>query len=252
VDVRIDNLSFAYTSRPVLAGVNADVPSGHVTAVIGPNGAGKSTLLRLMLGVLTPTAGAVLLGGRPVAGVPVAERARVIAYIPQRGEVAFPFSAREVVRLGRYAAGAGAAEVDAALAAVGLAERADEPFGVLSAGQQQRVTVARALAQLAGRDASVLLCDEPVSAMDPAHTLRTMGLLADHARGGGTVVVVLHDLSLVLRFASRVLALGDDGAAIAEGPTATTLTPTTLRRAFGIEFKALLDGDHLAAFVPVS
>lgn len=169
-----------------------------------------------------------------------------MAYVPQRGEVAFAFTAREVVRLGRYAAGGGPG-ADEALAAVGLAERADEQYGELSAGQQQRVTVARALAQVWGRRESVILADEPVSAMDPAHALRTMDLLAAHARAGGTVVAVLHDLSLVLRYATGVVVLEEEGRVIAR-----ELTPAVLERAFGVGFRELRDGGAVAAFAAVN
>src|SRR5262245_49033699 len=130
-----DKLSFSYRAgRPVLSGVTLTLEPGAITAVVGPNGAGKSTLLRLLLGLLRPTAGRVLLDGAPIQQIPARQRARALAYVPQRPSVAFAFTVREFVALGRYAAG-GPDDPDAAAALlprVDLADRADDPFPILS------------------------------------------------------------------------------------------------------------------------
>jgi iron complex transport system ATP-binding protein len=260
-----------------LRAVSAEFPAGCVTAVLGPNGAGKSTLLRLLLGLLRPTSGSVSKDGRGLTAFSRHERASTMAYVPQASQVAFAFSVSEVVALGRYAAGHGEdqAAVAASLSRMDIGERAHDLFGELSAGQQQRVTVARALAQLGtgttapasppARRASkeragaaevggtrVLLADEPVSAMDPSHALRTMDLFEELARGGACVVVVLHDLSLVLRYAQRVLVLGADGRVAGAGEMQGTLTPQLLRGVYGVDFRAIADPEnpgHAAALI---
>jgi iron complex transport system ATP-binding protein len=219
---------------------------GKVTAVLGPNGAGKSTLLKLLLGVLTPTGGRASWEGRDLHRVPARERAAAIAYVPQKSQVAFAFSVREVVALGRYGAGRSSdgAIIERAMRSVEILDRADEPFGILSAGQQQRATVARALAQiepLDGPPARVVLADEPVSAMDPAHAIATMELLASLSRRGVTVVVVLHDLSLAMRFADSALLIGGDGAVAAFGPSDQVLTPAVLERVYSVPFVELVE-----------
>ena len=241
--LRAHAISFAYSpSAPVLRDVSADVPAGHITAIIGPNGAGKSTLLRILLGVLTPDSGRVEFGGAVLAGIPRREAAARLAYIPQYSAVAFPFTVREVVTLGRYASASGeTAAAETAMRAAEVLDRADESFGILSAGQQQRVTVARALAQLGGRADGALLADEPVSAMDPSHALQTLGLFKALASRGVAVAVVLHDLYLVSLFATRVLVLGERGSVIAQGPTREVLTTATLERAFSVRFRELRD-----------
>jgi iron complex transport system ATP-binding protein len=136
--------------------------------------------------------------------------------------------------------GSGSAEaVDAALARVDMLAQADVPFAHLSAGQRQRVTLARALAQLelACEGTRVLLCDEPVSAMDPRHALEAMSLLRDLAvRKGVAVGVVLHDLSAALRFADDAVALGADGRVLAAGLAAEVLRAEVLERLFGVAF----------------
>jgi iron complex transport system ATP-binding protein len=236
------NLSFGYLARrPVLREVSLALEPGAVTAIVGPNGAGKSTLVRLLLGILEPGAGQVLLDGVAVGAIPHRQRARRLAYVPQRPSVAFAFSVRQYVELGGFAApGVARAAADAALESAELAERADDPFPTLSAGQQQRAAMARAIVQLNGSagSTSALLADEPVSAMDPRHALRAMGLLRSLAARGAAVGVVLHDLGLALRFCDRAAVLDAGGRLASAGPAASTLTPAVLDPVFGVRFTA--------------
>lgn len=257
--LRASDIVFAYDpARPVLAGVSAEFPPGQITAVIGPNGAGKSTLLRLLAGVASPSFGRVSMGDRPIlASIPRQERARRIALIPQHSDVAFPFAVREVVRMGLYAAerSDGVAAVESALRQVGLSDRAEDPFGTLSAGQRQRATLARALAQLdltGGQSGSgkALLADEPVSAMDPAHAMHAMQMLSDLASRGLCVVAVMHDLSLVLRYAAGIAVLGPTGVLVAQGPTRPTLTAEVLSGVFGVPFEPLVASGRVVAMAP--
>jgi iron complex transport system ATP-binding protein len=241
-------VSFAYREgRRVLEGVSLSLTPGGFTGIVGPNGAGKSTLLRLMAGVLTPGAGRVRLNGRDVGSIPHRERARRVAYLSQRASVAFAFTVREYVALGRYAAGAGAdaAAVERALARVSLSERSGDLFGALSAGQQQRAALARVLAQLDGpiqpASARVLLADEPVSAMDPRHAIEALALLSEVAASGAAVAVVLHDFNLAARFCRHALVLDEGGRVAAGGPSEQTLTPRVLEPVFGVRFRMVGD-----------
>lgn len=253
------DLSFAYhPGRPVLRGVSAAFPAGTVTAVLGPNGSGKSTLLRLLLGLLAPGTGSVTLGGRSVHAMREPDRAASLAYLPQRPSVAFGFSLLDVVALGpgRLAVGPRAAEaVRRAVDAVGLAGREATPFAELSAGQQQRAVLARALAQagtMAGPpEGTALLADEPTSALDPRHALQAMGLLRAQAEAGRAVVASLHDLGAALRFADRALLLDAEGRVAAAGAVRQALAEPVIERVFGVRFVELRDAaTGLAAFVP--
>ena len=257
---------FAYRSGAhVLQDVTVALAPACVTAIIGPNGAGKSTLLRTLAGVLTPDRGSVTLKTTSVEAIPVRTRARMLAYVAQRPEVGVAFTVREVIALGRFARGdaghpAGRASVDRAMSMLDLSPHADQVFATLSMGQQQRVSLARAITQLdvAPHDASepafepgsALLADEPVAAMDPRHALSAMGLLSRLATAGVCVVVVLHDLSLVLRAAPRAILLACGGTLAAHGPTAQVLTPANLNRLFGVRFTELASPDGTRALVP--
>ena len=239
----VANLSFGYRPETgVLRGVSVSFEPGSFTAVIGPNGAGKSTLLRLLTGVLRSRTGSVSLDGVPVASINLRERAKRLAYVAQRPAPAFAFEVREYVSLGRFAAGEAedGPAIRRALAAVDLSDREHEVFGALSVGQQQRASLARALAQLdlahppAGT--RVILLDEPVSALDPLHALQTLEFLKGLATKGLAVVAVLHDLSLVARHCDRAAVLRDDGTLASSGPVAQALAPDLLESVFRVTF----------------
>jgi iron complex transport system ATP-binding protein len=295
-----DALRYAFGRSTVLDGVSARFEAGRLCAVVGPNGAGKTTLLRLLLGALAigPESGSrrgtgsIRLDNDDPHRWAAPRRASRIAYIPQRPELSVAMSVRQLVALGRVATGRGderaedrsggrgpaVAEVDGpverALQAVGLVGRADDPFHHLSAGQQQRATLARALAQLDAAPSDpmptkaapstttrVILADEPCSAMDPLAALATMRLLRRLALDGLCVIVVLHDLTSALRWADDALVLDAAGRVAAFDRADVALAPDTLARVFGVRFaqlQASADPDHdnahnrnLRALVPL-
>ncbi len=229
-------LGVSLGGRPVLHGIDLSVQSGTVTAVLGPNGAGKSTLLNCLAGLMRPSSGAVRLDDSPLSVMPARARARRIAVLPQTPEIAWPVEARALVGLGRTpfvgARGLSAedeAAVDRALAAAGAADLAHRRVDTLSGGERARVLIARALAG----EPDWLLADEPMTGLDPAHQLDAVSLFRAMAEGGVGVIVTLHDLSLALRIADRIVVLAD-GAVIGDGPAATVLTPELIASAYGI------------------
>jgi len=218
-----------YGQRRVLDAVDLDVVAGEVLALVGPNGAGKSTLLAVLAGDVRPDAGDVRLDGVPLASWRPRELARRRAVLPQQVTVAFPFTAEQVVRMGRAPwastprAAADDAAVASALADVDATAFAAQPFPSLSGGERARVALARVLAQ----DTGVLLLDEPTAALDLHHTELVLDVVRRRAAAGSAVVVVLHDLGLAAAHADRVAVL-DDGRLRATGPPVAVLTPQLL------------------------
>lgn len=245
IDVRLGQ-------RQVLDGVSCELRRGEIFGVIGPNGAGKSTLLRVMAGLLAPDAGSVRLGDRELHAWPAIERARRIGYLPQAAPLHWPLDVRTVVELGRLPWQRGWFSVDeAAPVAVAAAMRdaeverlQDRMVNELSGGERTRVMIARLLAA----EPQILIADEPVAALDAYHQLHAMELLAERARRGTAVVVVLHDLSLASRFCDRVLVL-HRGAVVACDASRQALQPAVLEPVYGVRMR-MIDEDGLRAIIP--
>ncbi len=248
----------------VLRDISCRFPAGALTAALGPNGAGKTTLLRILLGSLPLRAGTALLDGSPIESRPAHMRRRQLALVAQRPRAAAPFTARELIALGAAAQHDAAAQLEAAMELLELGPLADVPFAALSAGQQQRTALARALAQLglaaaladdsgepaAGAPPCAILADEPASAMDPRWALRAMQLLRRCAERGVAVVCAMHDLSLACRFADRAVALDAAGAVACEGAVETVLASGALQRIYQVQLTQLV-GEGAMAVVPV-
>jgi iron complex transport system ATP-binding protein len=223
--------------RVVLDGIDLTLAAGQVTAVVGPNGAGKSTLLACLAGLRTPDTGSTLLDGKQIERMPARRLAQRLAFLPQIPEIAWAIDARTLVGLGRIpfrgARGQGSDDImaiDRAMALAGVAEFADRVATTLSGGERARVLIARALAGAP----EWLLADEPLAGLDPAHQLDMAALFRALAGEGAGVLVTLHDLTLALRLADRVIVL-TNGAVIADGVPDAALTPDVLRRAYGVE-----------------
>jgi iron complex transport system ATP-binding protein len=190
----------------------------------------------------------VRLDGRRVRGWPLKKLAARMAYVPQQAQLSAAFTVREVVALGRYALPADQARIAWAMESMGVADLAERLFLHLSQGQRQRVTVARALAQVEGD--GILVLDEPLSAMDIPHMLETMRLLRAMANHGGTILIALHDLDAVRHFGDHVWLL-QGGRLISTGPPADVLSPDHLLNAFGARFEVVHGSGRQSHLVPV-
>jgi zinc transport system ATP-binding protein len=218
--LELDGLAVAYGSRLVLSGVHLRVRPGEVVAILGANGSGKSTLVKAALGLVPARAGRVSLFGVPLRRF---RQWRRIGYVPQRLDAASgtPATVREVVatgRLDRRALGRPAREedrraIDAALAAVELSGRDGDPVGTLSGGQQQRTLIARALAT----EPELLVLDEPTAGVDAASQAAFARALERFAAGGGTVLLVAHELGPLEPLVSRAVVV-HDGRIAHDGP----------------------------------
>ena len=232
--------------------VNLDVRAGEMVVLLGPNGSGKSTLLRALSGTCAPTRGTVRLFGVDVSHMPATERARRLAFVPQRVRIELPFTVREVVMMGRapYQGRLGLEQrKDEAVVAEAMSRmkvdhlqgrRLDE----LSGGEAQRVMLAQALAQ----QPQVLLLDEPTSHLDISFQAEIMDLLATlHRERSLTVMLSLHDLNLASLYADRVVLLRG-GRLCAEGTPSQVITETTVHDVYGADVHV---GRHPALDVPL-
>jgi iron complex transport system ATP-binding protein len=253
--IEADNITVVLGGLPVLVDLDFEAEAGDVTVILGQNGSGKTTLTRTLIGELRPAKGQVRINGHDVSTLKPSRMARMRAVLPQTVSLSFPFTVREVVRLGVEAGGGSLsphAAIDACLAKVGLSGYAGRKIHQLSGGEQQRVHLARVLAQVLADDGEDgprwLFLDEPVSSLDLKHQIAVMETARDFARSGGGVIAVLHDINLAARYADSVFILGQDGV-IASGAPDSVMTSRTISDCYGVEIAVenILDRQY---FVP--
>ncbi|MFS6530549.1 heme ABC transporter ATP-binding protein [Microbacterium aurugineum] len=220
--------------RTILDDASIDVHSGEIHALVGPNGAGKSTLFGVLAGDVTAHAGTVELDGRPLDRVAPRMLARQRAVLLQENTVTFPFSAEQVVRMGRTPwARTPAAEEDDDLVSSAMAQTEVTTLRAravpsLSGGERARVALARVIAQSTG----ILLLDEPTAALDLKHHEDVMRLIRTRADAGIAVAIVLHDLNAALAHADRVTLLAD-GRVAATGTASEVLSAERIEQVYG-------------------
>lgn len=225
-------LGFAYG----LHDATFEFPRTGLITIAGPNGAGKSTLLGIMAGLRSPYQGSCQFAGKEIRQWPKREFARRVAFLPQSVQLQFPFTAEEVVLMGRtpYARGwfqtdedrSAAEEAMTTTDTLGFRSR---DFRTLSGGEAQRVILASALTQRP----EVLLLDEPATHLDLRHQLSLYRLLGELSKSL-LVVAVTHDLNLALRFSDRVMVL-EGGRIAGDGTSEEVLTPALIARVFGVQ-----------------
>jgi len=227
----------------LVADATITLAPGEVLALLGPNGAGKSSLLRLMAGDASPSAGRVRMAGRPLGAWTRRAAARFRAVLPQSSTLEFAFTAFEVTLMGRGPHdGRGESRADRAIAEAVLAETGawhlrDRLYPTLSGGEQQRVQLARVLAQIwepaPDGGPRYLLLDEPTASLDLAHQHETLALARRFAGQGVAVLAVLHDLNLAALYADRV-ALMTGGRLGEPGPPGAVFSADAIRSVFGV------------------
>ena len=243
--VSAHELGLRFGDRVLWDDLSFTLASGELLAVLGPNGTGKTSLIRILLGLLTPSAGSVLIEGKPPR-----DQRRRIGYVPQQRafDRDLPLRGRDLVRLGidghRWGAGRlsnhDRARIAQVLADVGSTEYADAPIGRLSGGEQQRLRIAQAVVA----DPALLLVDEPLLSLDLAYQQTITHLLDDRRRTAGTpVVFVTHDINPVLPMVDRVLYLAPGRWAI--GTPDEVLTSESLSSLYDTEVDVLRVRDRI-------
>jgi ABC-type cobalamin/Fe3+-siderophores transport system ATPase subunit len=236
-------VTFSFNGTPVLSRVDLSLEPGRVVGVIGPNGAGKSTLVRLLSRLLTPADGEIRLNGRELSRWPRAEMARILAVVPQDPELPPAFTAWEMVLIGRtpYLGWLGresVADREAARQAMvetGIWRLAHRLISQLSGGEQQRVVIARALAQ----EPRVLLLDEPTAHLDINHQIETLSLVARLVRQRHlAALAIFHDLNLASQLCDELILL-KEGRLVAQGAPDQVLTPPVIQDAYGARVEVM-------------
>ena len=242
----VDNLSLKAGDATLVDDASFTLSPGELVILLGPNGAGKTSLIRGALGLQALTAGSATLDGQETAKLSPVERARKIAYLPQTRPLAWPNQVHDVVSLGRFSHGAtlgkltgsDAAAVDRAIVSCDLTHLSHRTTESLSGGELARVHCARAFAS----DAPLLIADEPTAALDPRHQFRILDLIKSYVSDGGGAVLVLHDIELAARYATRLIWM-KDSRIIADGPPSETMTPERLADVYRVS--ARLDGGRM-------
>ncbi len=233
-----EDLTLGYGGRPIVERLSLTVEPGLVTTIIGPNGCGKSTLLRALGRLLRPQSGRVLLDGKAVSSMKSRDVARLLGVLPQTPVAPEGLTVADLVARGRHPHQSwlrqwspdDETEVAAALERTGIAELAGRTLDELSGGQRQRAWISMALAQ--GTD--VLLLDEPTTYLDLAHSLEVLDLIdVLRAELGRTVVMVLHDLNMAIRYSDRLVVM-HDGRIVAQGSPMDIIDADLLARVFGL------------------
>ena len=227
----------------LLERVSCRASAGRLTGLIGPNGAGKSTLMRAAMGLVPLAAGHISFRGADLPSMQRRARAQVSAFVEQSGAAEVQLTAREVVLLGRIPfqsiwQSAPSSDddwaVDSALAAVSMSGFAGRHYHTLSGGEQQRLQIARALAQ----EPKLLVLDEPTNHLDVHAQLNVLSLLQQRAQAGATVLLALHDLNLAAAFCDELIVL-HGGRLVAQGTPEAVLTPALLRDVYGVRASLL-------------
>ena len=243
MQLTIEGLQFGYSSVPVLKDVNARLEGPKFVTILGPNGVGKSTLIHCINKILEPTGGTVMIDGQEVGDISIKEMAKLVGYVPYSANDSFPLSVVDTVMMGRHPHSKwGSLDDDLeivydTLKLMGIEHLAMRPFNALSAGQHQKVMLARGLVQ----DAKILLLDEPTSNLDVRHQLGVTKLLKDLTMKKGILTIMIsHDISITAKFSDEILLM-KDGSIYAYGTPEQVITEENLEAVYGVKTQIIDD-----------
>jgi iron complex transport system ATP-binding protein len=233
----VENLSFCYGRRKILDKVSFEQKSGKILALLGPNGTGKTTLMKSMSGIMHPLEGRSLLDGENILEMNLKKRAKLVAYVPQNTNTAFPVRVVDAVMMGRKpfqnfcASREDEKRVFELLEEMELMPFAFKYTNELSGGERQRVFLARALCQ----EPKLLLLDEPTSSMDLKNQLKTMSMIRKLADGKNlTIVVAIHDINLAAMYCDDFMMLCNQQI-FTSGDAQKVLTEANMEMVYGVK-----------------
>lgn len=240
--ITMQGVEFGYFSTPVLKDINLDLNGPQMISIIGPNGVGKSTLIHCINKLLSPNVGTVLVDDKDVTDITIKDMAKIVGYVPYSSSEAFPLSVVDTVMMGRHPHGSWKSldedldKVYEALDLLGIRNLAMRSFDELSAGQHQKVMLARGIVQ----NPEILLLDEPTANLDIRHQMEVSRLLHHLSRSRNMLVVMIsHDLNAASKYSDNVIML-KDGAIYAVGTPEQVLTKDNIREVYGIESEVIM------------
>jgi iron complex transport system ATP-binding protein len=238
-NLRLDNVSLGYGKQTVLRNISFEARPGEMLGIIGPNGSGKSTLIRGITRLIQPGSGKIFLDGSDISSINRQKLAQLVAVVPQNPTLPEPFTALEVVLMGRtphlgllrYEGKKDLAIVKVVMEATQTLAFAERRVGELSGGERQRLTIARALAQ----EPKIMLMDEPTANLDINYQIETLDLARQLCRKQKLIVVVtLHDLNLASQYCDRLVVLSN-GTVYCQGIPQAVINAKTIKDVYGAE-----------------
>ena len=244
--IKIDNVEFSYSSTPVLKDVKLDIDGPGFISILGPNGVGKSTLIHCMNKILEPTSGSVFIDGEDVKGISIKELAKEISYVPYSANDSFPLTVVDTVMMGRHPhAKWNTLDKDLdivydTLKMLGISHLAMRQFNELSAGQHQKVMLARGLVQ----EPKILLLDEPTSNQDVRHQLDVTKMLKRLSVEKGILIIMIsHDINIAAKYADQIILMFQ-GDVYDVGTPNEVITKENLKTVYGVESEIVMDDDR--------
>lgn len=237
----VNELAFSYGQKPVISNLSFSLHEGEWLTVLGPNGCGKSTLISILLRILDQSHGKIRFEGKLLQEWDRKAMARRIAVVYQKNEIPFGFTVREIIEMGRYPyqgrwnrwSEKDEEAVQNALALTQTEKFAEKSFRQLSGGEQQRVLIARAIAQ----EPEVLILDEPIAHLDLRFQYEVLRLCQKLQKEQGmTILSVLHEINLAAEFSDRLLLM-NKGTALANGVPSDVVVPRLIKEAYGINIE---------------
>lgn len=252
--LKISNLEFSYSSTPVLEDITMELTRSELVGIVGPNGTGKSTLIRCIDRILEPLGGSILLDEKDIKQMGMMEVAKKLGYVPQTISSIFPTTVFDTVLMGRRphigwrSSNSDRRKIVEVLHLMEIEDIAMKEFNELSGGQQQKVLIARALAQ----EAEMLLLDEPTSNLDIRHQIEVMEIIRDLiAKKEISAIMAVHDLNLASRYADRVIMM-KGGRIFDAGYPPDVLTPENIRSVYGVHAEVINSNGGGPYIVPIS
>ncbi|MCL1811709.1 MAG: ABC transporter ATP-binding protein [Methanomassiliicoccaceae archaeon] len=244
--LKIDGLEFSYASVPVLNDIAIDISGNELVSILGPNGVGKSTLIHCINKILQPTAGTVLIESKDVKEMSIKELAKIVGYVPCASKDAFPMTVVDTVLMGRHPHSKWGSldndleQVYKTLKLMGVEELAMRPFNELSAGQHQKIMLARGIVQ----EPKILLLDEPTSNLDIKHQVEVTRILRDLSRKNNILVIMIsHDINIASKYSDKMILM-HKGEIFSVGEPREVITEENLRTVYGVNAKVVFDDDR--------